>query len=61
MFAKTKNFLKDVKIELKKVVFPSREEVIDSTKIVVVLVVIVAVFLGIIDLGLSTLIERILR
>jgi preprotein translocase subunit SecE len=61
MFAKTKNFLKEVKIELKKVVFPSREEVIDSTKIVVVLVVIVAVFLGIIDLGLSTLIERILR
>ena len=61
MFGKTKNFLKEVKIELKKVVFPSREEVIDSTKIVVILVLIVSVFLGIIDLGLSTLIERILR
>lgn len=56
MFGKIKNFFREVKVELKKVVFPSREEVIGSTKVVVVLVLIVAVFLGLIDLVLSKLI-----
>lgn len=61
MFGKIKNFFKEVKTELKKVVFPSREEVIGSTKVVVVLVVIVAVFLGTIDLLLSKLIGMVVR
>ena len=61
MFGKIKNFFWEVKIELKKVVFPSREEVFGSTKVVVVLVVIVAVFLGMIDLLLSKLIGMVVR
>jgi len=56
VFGKIKNFFREVKVELKKVVFPSREEVIGSTKVVLVLVLIVAVFLGLIDLVLSKLI-----
>lgn len=35
--------------ELKKVVWPSREAVISSTKVVLVSTVIVAVFLGLVD------------
>ena len=61
MFSKIKNFFKDVKIELKKVVFPSKDEVIGSTKIVVVLVLIVAVFLGMIDMLLSKLIGMVIK
>ncbi|MBI4683335.1 MAG: preprotein translocase subunit SecE [Nitrospirae bacterium] len=61
MFEKIKNFFREVKIELKKVVFPSREEVIGSTKVVVVLVIIVAIFLGLIDLVLSKLIGMVVK
>ncbi len=61
MFGKIKNFFKEVKVELKKVVFPSREEVIGSTKVVVVLVLIVAVFLGLIDLVLSKVIGMMVK
>jgi len=61
MFSKIKNFFGEVKIELKKVVFPSREEVIGSTKIVVVLVLIVAVFLGMIDMLLSKIIGIVIK
>ena len=57
MFKKIKDFFREVKIELKKVVFPSREEVIGSTKVVLVLVLIIAVFLGIIDQVLSKVIH----
>ncbi|MBC8414291.1 MAG: preprotein translocase subunit SecE [Nitrospira sp.] len=61
MFGKINNFFKEVKFELKKVVFPSRDEVVGSTKVVVVLVLIVATFLGLIDLILSRLIGIIVR
>ena len=61
MFSNIKTFFREVKSELKKVVFPSREEVIGSTKIVVVLVLIVAVFLGMIDMLLSKLIGMVIK
>ncbi len=56
MFNRIKEFFKEVKIELKKVVFPSKDEVIGSTKVVVVLVLIIAIFLGLVDLLLSKLV-----
>lgn len=61
MFNKIKTFLKEVKIELKKVVFPGREEVIGSTKVVLVLVLITAFFLGVIDMLLSRIIEIVIK
>ncbi len=61
MFGKIKEFLREVKVELKKVVFPSKDEVIGSTKVVIVLVVIIAVFLGTIDLLLTEFIRIVVR
>jgi len=43
-------FLKDVRIELSKVNWPGREEVIASTVVVIVAVVFFAAFIGILDL-----------
>jgi preprotein translocase subunit SecE len=56
MLNRIKNFFKEVQIELKKVVFPGRDEVIGSTKVVIATVMIVSFFLGLIDLGLSRII-----
>lgn len=61
MFEKTRQFLKEVKIEMKKVVYPSRDELIGSTKVVIVTVFIVSFYLGVIDLGLSKLVKVLLR
>jgi len=61
VFGKIKKFFREVKIELKKVVFPSRDDVIGSTKVVLVLVVIVASFLGLIDLVLSKIIGAVVK
>jgi preprotein translocase subunit SecE len=61
VFDKIKNFFKEVKQEIKKVVFPSRDEVIGSTKVVLALVVIIAVFLGFIDLLLSKLVGMVVK
>ena len=55
MFKKIKEFFIDVKLELKKVVFPTRKEVIGSTWVVIITVLIAAFFLGLVDTGLGKL------
>ncbi|MEE8382992.1 MAG: preprotein translocase subunit SecE [Thermodesulfobacteriota bacterium] len=60
MFEKFKLFLKEVKAELKKVVWPTRKDTIASTSVVVILVLIIAAFLGLVDFGLSRVIRLIL-
>jgi preprotein translocase subunit SecE len=60
MFEKVKQFLKEVKIELKKVVWPTRKDTIASTSVVIILVFIIALFLGLVDFGLSKIIRVIL-
>jgi len=55
----TVQFLRDAKIELKKVKWPSRKELIASTVMVLVLVIAVSIYLGIIDVFLSMLINKV--
>lgn len=61
MLKKVKEFLKEVKIEIKKVVFPSKDELIGSTWVVIITVLIISLFLGIVDFGLSKLVGIALR
>jgi len=60
-WAKTTQFLREVKIELKKVTWPSKKETVASTAVVIILVIIVSAFLGIVDFGLSSLIRFVLQ
>jgi preprotein translocase subunit SecE len=53
-------FLREVKIELKKVTWPSRKDTIYATIIVLISVFIFGFFLGIVDVGLSRLIRLVL-
>jgi preprotein translocase subunit SecE len=53
MFNRIAEFFQDVKLELKKVVFPTKKEVIGSTWVVIVSVLIASVFLGIVDMALG--------
>ena len=54
-------FLREVKIELKKVVWPSRKQTIGSTIVVLILTMIISLFLGVVDLGLSSIIRVVLQ
>ena len=57
LWPKAKQFFREVRVELKKVTWPSRKETIASTSVVLITVVLVSFFLGIVDLGLSRLIK----
>jgi preprotein translocase subunit SecE len=61
MLNKVKEFFREVKTEVKKVVFPTKEELIGSTWVVIITVLIISIFLGIIDLSLSKIVGIALR
>ena len=61
MFAKASQFLTNVKGELKKVTWPTKKETFSSSKVVIVLVLAVAVFLWVVDTILSMAIHYILH
>ena len=60
-FSKVTQFFKEVRVELGKVTWPSREELIGSTIIVIVLSLIMSAYIGLLDFLLSSLFGRIIR
>ncbi|MBW2219338.1 MAG: preprotein translocase subunit SecE [Deltaproteobacteria bacterium] len=57
----TLQFFREVKIELKKVTWPSRNQTIGSTVVVIMLVIIISLFLGLVDISLSNLVRVVLH
>jgi preprotein translocase subunit SecE len=54
-------FLKEAYVELKKVTWPGRKEIIAATIVVIILVLIVASYVGVIDFFLSKILGILLR
>jgi len=54
-------FIREVVAEFRKVAWPSRQELINSTVVVIAVTVVVALFLGAVDVVLARIVERILR
>lgn len=52
-----RSFLKEVKEELKKVNWASKEETIGTTSVVIVLLIILSIFIGVVDVVLSKIIQ----
>ena len=52
--------LRDLKGDIKKVVWPSRKQVVNNSAIVLTLMVIVALFLAAVDYGVSFLVKLLL-
>ena len=59
-FAATVEFLKEVKVELKKISYPSQSETMGSTTVVLIFVVIISIFLAFVDAVLARMIRIII-
>ena len=57
---KVTGFLKEAKMELKKVTWPTPKQTMASTAVVIILVFIVSLILGIIDFALAKAVKLIL-
>lgn len=53
-------FLKETRMELTKVTWPTRSEIVGSTIVTIVVSVILSVFIGVVDFGLDKGIRAIL-
>jgi len=56
---KVGQFLREAKMELKKVKWPTRKELLASTAVVIVLTLLVAFYLGLVDFGLIKIIRNV--
>ncbi|MFH1593630.1 MAG: preprotein translocase subunit SecE [Candidatus Omnitrophota bacterium] len=57
---KIKSFLNDIKLEMGKVSWPSKDELVSSTIIVIVSLAMLSLFIGLCDAGLSALVNIIM-
>ncbi len=58
---KLTNFLSEVKQELTKVSWSTRQEIMGATAVVIVITALMAVFIGIIDLFLSKVLSMVFK
>jgi preprotein translocase subunit SecE len=56
-----KNFINEVKVELTKVSWSTRQELIGATSVVIVVTSLMAVFIGSIDLFLSKMLSIVFK
>ena len=60
MITKAFGFLAEVRAEVKKVTWPTRAEALGGTAVVVVVVLIMALFLGVVDAVLSKIVQSLI-
>ena len=58
---RAQEFFKEVLGEFHRVTWPTRRELANSTVVVLAVTLVIAFFLGAVDIGLARVVERILR
>lgn len=59
-FRRAVDFVQEAWQELQKVHWPTRKETYAATSVVIVVVILVSIYLAIVDLGLTTVIQAII-
>ena len=59
--SKVIQFIRESRAELKKVVWPTKEDVFSSIKVVLISTIIIAVILGALDLGFAELCRIVMK
>ena len=57
----TREFMKEVQVEFSKISWPNRNELRDSTMVVILTVLIVSAFIGVVDQVLNVLVHFLYR
>lgn len=59
--SKISQFFRESKAELKKVVWPSRDDVVSSIKVVIISTIVVAIVLGLLDFAFTEAFRAIMK
>jgi preprotein translocase subunit SecE len=60
VIARVREFTQQVLAEFRKVTWPTRQELVNSTAVVIVVTVVIAFFLGAVDVVLARIVEWVL-
>jgi preprotein translocase subunit SecE len=60
MFEKVRRYLGEIMVEMRKVTWPTRDELKESTKLVIIATFVVTIFVGLVDQILTIIIRRLL-
>lgn len=55
------DFIKEAYDELKKVTWPSKDELKESTLVVIISTILISIFLGIVDIVVAKIIKMVIR
>ncbi len=61
IFRSLRQFYLDVVSEFKRVTWPTREATLRSTGVVMFVTIVLAVYLGVVDLGLSNAVKMVIK
>jgi preprotein translocase subunit SecE len=61
IFSKIKKFITEIKVEMQKVSWSDRNELIGSTGVVIVSTALLAIFIGIVDIILSRFVSLLIK
>ena len=59
--SKVGRFFKDLKGELKKIVWPTKKQVVNNTLVVIAMIFVMGIFIWLMDLGLGKLVNLFLQ
>ncbi|MBZ5541129.1 MAG: preprotein translocase subunit SecE [Acidobacteriia bacterium] len=57
----TREFLHEVRVEMKQVTWPTREDVVSTTGVVIVTVFFFGVFLWLVDMGVQSVVQYVFK
>ncbi|MFA5362800.1 MAG: preprotein translocase subunit SecE [Candidatus Omnitrophota bacterium] len=60
-FKKFVNFLREAKTELSKVSWSTRQEVMGASAVVIVITIVMAVFIGVVDMALTRFLAIVMK
>jgi len=61
MFERLKNYLAETRVEMKKVTWPTKGELKDATRVVIIATFILTAFIGVIDQILTSIVKLVFR
>lgn len=57
MLERFRNYLGETRVEMKKVTWPTKVELKDATRVVIIASILLTVFIGVVDQVLSTIVK----
>ncbi|MCG8498926.1 MAG: preprotein translocase subunit SecE [Firmicutes bacterium] len=61
VFSRVAKYFREVKAEVKKVIWPNRKQVVNNTAVVILAIIIVGIVIGVLDVVFSSVVSLLIK